>query len=499
MQGKNMQEKLNEKQYRNKQMLFCYGIVAAVLFIAYIIELVKGNRTLGYTVVFSLILLVPFAISVLLYRADCESIWIRKVAFYGYGILYAFVLFTSVSVLAFAYILPMQVAAAMYAEKKFTLKLGIGSLLIVVVNIVVQTMKGQVASADIVNFEIQVAVIALVVGISYITSKVLEEISLYKMQIIEKEKDKADTLLEQLIRATDTLCVNIEHIDAESRQMAQQGESSKLAVDQMADGTGEMAETIQNQLRMTESISEMTKTAGELMIQIKQKFNSTSEITDEGNDNMEKLKAASEESKEVGRVVNETMGELAEKTQEAKEILRMIDGITRQTALLALNASIEAARAGEAGAGFAVVADQIKQLAEETQDATKNISNIVGALEEQAAKAGSSVDSLIATNEGQMELVDRTKTSFDKISADVVEISGEIDREYNYMEKVTESNNEINRHVEQLSAFSEELTANTENTRQLSDQTIHGTRRITSLLDEVMIEIQGLQALIDTK
>ena len=142
---------------------------------------------------------------------------------------------------------------------------------------------------------------------------------------------------------------------------------------------------------------------------------------------------------------------------------------------------------------------QIKQLAEETQDATKNISNIVGALEEQAAKAGSSVDSLIATNEGQMEYVDRTKTSFDKINTDVVQISGEIDREYTYMEKVTDSNNEINRHVEQLSAFSEELTANTENTRQLSDQTIHGTRRITSLLDEVMTEIQGLQALINTK
>ena len=65
--------------------------------------------------------------------------------------------------------------------------------------------------------------------------------------------------------------------------------------------------------------------------------------------------------------------ELTAKTEEAKVILGMINGITRQTALLALNASIEAARAGEAGAGFAVVAQQIKQLAEETQKSTEEM------------------------------------------------------------------------------------------------------------------------------
>lgn len=337
------------------------------------------------------------------------------------------------------------------------------------------------------------------VSLSYVASNALGIIAAVKMKLIESEKERAAGMLETILISTDNLCKNIVEINQESKQMAEQGANSKLAVAQMVSGTGELAETVQHQLQMTENINELTEASSKLIIQIKEKFEETTKITNEGNENMEKLAAASEDSKEVGRRVNETMNELSEQTKEAKEILSMIDGITRQTTLLALNASIEAARAGEAGAGFAVVAEQIKQLAEETQKATERISNIVGALEEQADKAGDSVDSLISTNENQMELVEETKVSFEKIKEEIDQVSQEIDREYVYMEKVTASNNEINHHVEKLSAFSEELFANTENTQELSDQTIQGTEQISRLLDKVMVEVHGLQALKDTK
>lgn len=157
------------------------------------------------------------------------------------------------------------------------------------------------------------------------------------------------------------------------------------------------------------------------------------------------------------------MNELTAKTEEAKVILGMINGITRQTALLALNASIEAARAGEAGAGFAVVAQQIKQLAEETQKSTEEIENIIVALAEQAEKAGFSVNNLLSANENQMELVNQSKKSFDAIRDDIRDIQVKIDEEYNYMDNITTSNNEITQQIESLSAFSEELLANTEN------------------------------------
>lgn len=98
-------------------MLQCYGLISAVLFIAYMMELVKGNRTPGYILVFCVILLTPLCASIMLYQKNRESDLVRSVAVYGYGILSAFVLWTSVSVLSFTYIIPMLVALALYQDR----------------------------------------------------------------------------------------------------------------------------------------------------------------------------------------------------------------------------------------------------------------------------------------------------------------------------------------------------------------------------------------------
>lgn len=64
--------KLTEKGYLNKKLLLCYGVLSAVLFLAYLIEYIKGNRTLGYTALFCLILLIPLVTTIGLYRRDRE-------------------------------------------------------------------------------------------------------------------------------------------------------------------------------------------------------------------------------------------------------------------------------------------------------------------------------------------------------------------------------------------------------------------------------------------
>ncbi|GAA4758910.1 methyl-accepting chemotaxis protein [Modestobacter marinus] len=102
---------------------------------------------------------------------------------------------------------------------------------------------------------------------------------------------------------------------------------------------------------------------------------------------------ASEASRVAGQAVNvaenttRTVGKLGDSSQEIATVVKLINGIAEQTNLLALNATIEAARAGEAGKGFAVVASEVKELAQETARATEDISQRVEAIQADTAGA----------------------------------------------------------------------------------------------------------------
>lgn len=497
MQSMNEHKKVtSEREFMNGRMLLGYGITAAVLFVAYLVELLKGNRTPVYVAVFSLLLLVPLVFSILAYRKDKESQLVRIIAAVGYSILYAFVLWTSFSILSFVYIIPMLVIFSLYQDKKLALGTGVLTLLINIIFIVTNVMRG-VTKEDVVNFEIEVAVILMVVAYSYLVSMSLDTISRQKIQEIEREKEKASQIIQSMIEASEQLETSVVEISMESESIAEQGKSSKTAVSGIVAGTNELAQTIQSQLHMTENISQLTQTAQQSVEDVQDKFVGTMKAVEEGSRDMMELGRTSELCKGSGNEVNDTMAGLMERTAKAKEILGLIEGITNKTTLLALNASIEAAHAGESGKGFAVVADEIRQLAEQTKSATDSISGIFAELQSQADKAESSVEGLIKTNEKQTDLVEKVKTAFDRIQNDIDGVGQSMEKQHLDMDRIVESNTEIGRSVESLSAFSEELLANAENTQQLADKTVAGTIAIFDLLSGVAAEVSKLQDIID--
>lgn len=487
---------LQENEYLNKRFLNCYGIIAGVLFIAYILELVKGNRTLGYMAVFWAILLIPLVISILIYKKDKGSPLVKYFGVFGYEILYAFVLLTSVSILSFCYVLPMIVAIALYQNSKFALQSGIIAVLINIAYIAMCLIRSGAESLDIVNFEIAIAAVVLVVGLSLLSTKALERVSKNKMNLIEQEKVKEEAILEQVLTITGELIENISEIDAESKKMAKQGERSKSAIEEIVSGTNDLANTIQRQLQMTENIGNLTDNMGVTVEEIQDKFAGTRKVTEDGNQDVAELLKSSELNEKASGEVSITMNNLTRQTGEVNEILQMIESITTQTTLLALNASIEAARAGEAGKGFAVVAGEIQKLASQTEEATSQIKVIINELTQQTDMAERSVGSLVESTKKQAQLVERTRIAFDRISEDIIDVDSSVEKQSVGMGQIKDSNTEIIQYVENLSAFSEELLANTENTRELTDGTIEGTKKVSSLLDDVMKKVEILKAIV---
>lgn len=256
-------------------------------------------------------------------------------------------------------------------------------------------------------------------------------------------------------------------------------------------------ENVQKQLEKSSEISELLDTTLSIANEVGQTVAETLDVTKNGNESVKKLGNAVDVGREAGTKADESMADLMVRVKEAVAILDVITGITKKTSMLALNASIEAARAGEAGRGFAVVAKEINDLSSETDSATNKINKILNELSECTRVAGDNVNKLLESNNRQLELAYETEASFAKIDEVIQTASTQIDEQGKYINKVSNTNNEIKSQVETLSGFAQELLANTEDTQNTTERTIAGTRNISDYLDNVMKEVEKLNELMN--
>lgn len=487
---------MTEKQYINKKMLICYNMVTVLLFGAYVIELVKKNRDLLYFLEISLLLIIPAVLSMIVYFKNKESHILRYVAGIGYCIMYTFSLFTANTELNFVYIVPMLVIATIFQDKIYTSVLGAMSLLINVVYIVKIILTQEVTSGQIVAFEIQIALVLMTVILLYIVAEAMGVVSKKRMDNLDAEKQKISNMLDQIVKNTQMMCEQISQINSETGNISKESEAGRIAMEEIFLGTNELAGTIQNQLAMTNEINDITQSVNSVTKELQSKFQFTKDAAEEGGKGMAELEGASEHSKQASADAQKAMADLVNGIHEVNDILKIIDEVTGQTNLLALNASIEAARAGEAGRGFAVVADEITQLSVRTSEATAEIKKTFNHLLSQMNRAENSIDELLKNNAKEAELVRASYEIFERIQGDIGRSYADIATQVSYMENIARSNSEINENVSGVSAFSEELLANTENTKHIMENIVSDIEGINRSITELNHEVEELRSIL---
>jgi methyl-accepting chemotaxis protein len=187
----------------------------------------------------------------------------------------------------------------------------------------------------------------------------------------------------------------------------------------------------------------------------------------------------------IAAVVNhsaETVKALGKSSDQIGEIIGVIDDIADQTNLLALNAAIEAARAGEQGRGFAVVADEVRKLAERTTKATKEIASMIKTIQNDTRGAVTSMNEGTKQVDEGIKLAERAGLSLKEI----VDVS----------QTVTEMIEQIAAASEQQSSASEQISKNVEAITSVAGQTANGTQQIARAAEDLNRLTENLQQIL---
>lgn len=275
-----------------------------------------------------------------------------------------------------------------------------------------------------------------------------------------------DGMCRSLRSTISTVIENALHVASTSEQLSASAEHTSAATERIAESAGELADGARIQLERVSATNATASGVSANIASITDRFNTVAALIAEAEDKASKGNAVIRSTIEQMRGVQEKVTQssdsvtvLARKSEEISHITSLIKDISAQTNLLSLNAAIEAARAGEQGMGFAVVAGEVRKLANQSEEATKMITALVEEIISSTRQVMLSMNDGVQSLSVGMAHVDEAGTSFYDIASSVQQVGSEAKIAAGEAQSVTQHANAMAESINEIAEIADRATS----------------------------------------